>query len=494
MSEVNAVGRSTAKAAVWAFLSAASGKVINLVGLMLLARILAPHEFGLLAFAIVYMTYAETIGDLGSGMALVYWPDRRDDAAQVTFLVNLAAGIFWCLLTLAIAPFVADFFNSPQGTPLIRALAIGFIIKYLGNTHDALAQKDLRFRARAIPEVGFAALKAIVALVLAWMGFGAWSLVWGHLAGITASTVLRWVIVPWRPTLRFPRDLFKPMLTYGRGIIAVNAVGAVMYQIDLAVVGRVLGTTVLGLYQMASKIPETTVVVLLWVVSRVLFPAFSRLHAAGEDLREPYLIATRYVAAITVPASLGLYFLAGPLMIVFFGREWAPAAPILSAFAIYGGVRSLDHHSGDVLKAIGRAQLLAVLAVVKAVLIVTAVLIGARISGAAVAWSLAIAYGIGTIVSLLTVSRTVHVPLTSIAKAFAPSAQAGLAMSIALFVWMRFADALGPLGALITGLLVGAGVYLGTLRLIDREIFQWAKESLFARGSARPDAMLRAAR
>jgi PST family polysaccharide transporter len=480
---------------VWAFLSTASGKVITLVGLMLLARILAPHEFGLLAFALVFMTYADTIGDLGSGMALVYWPDRRDDAAQVTFLVNVAAGLFWCLLTFFLAPHVADFFNSPQGTPLIRTLAFGFIIKYLGNTHDALAQKDLRFRARAIPEVGFAGLKAIVAIALAWYGLGAWSLVWGHLAGLTASTVLHWVIVPWRPSFRIPRDLFRPMLTYGRGIIAVNTVGAMMYQIDLAVVGRVLGTTVLGLYQMASKIPETTVVVLLWVVSRVLFPAFSRLNAAGEDLREPYLIATRYVAAMTVPASLGLYFLAGPLMVVFFGREWAPAAPILSAFAIYGGVRSLDHHSGDVLKAIGRAQLLAALAVVKAVLIVTAVLIGARISGAAVAWSLAIAYGVGTVVTLMTVVRTVRVPFGSILKAFAPSAQAGLVMSIALFFWMRFSGGLVPVGVMAIGVLIGAGVYLGTLRLIDREIFQWAKESLFTRGTAAtPDALLRAAR
>ena len=86
-------GRITARAAVWAFFSTAGAKLITLVGLALLARLLAPREFGLLAFAMVYITYAETIGDLGSGMALVYWPDRRDDAAQVTFIVNALAGI-----------------------------------------------------------------------------------------------------------------------------------------------------------------------------------------------------------------------------------------------------------------------------------------------------------------------------------------------------------------------------------------------------------------
>lgn len=485
------VGRATARAAIWAFLAAASGKIVNLAALMLLARLLAPRDFGLLAFAIVYMTYAETIGDLGSGAALVYWRDRRDDAAQVTFAINIVAGVFWFLLTLAIAPYVADFFNSPAGTPLVRVLAFGFLIKYLGNTHDALAQKDLRFRARALPEVGFAVLKGAVAIALAILGFGAWSLVWGHLAGLACGTLLRWVIVPWRPSLRLPLDLLRPMLRYGRGIVAVNAIGAVIYQIDLAVVGRVLGTTILGLYQMASKIPETTVLVLLWVVSRVLFPAFSRLHAAGEPLREPYLVATRYVAALAVPAAIGLAILARPLVLVFFGEKWIASAPILSAFALYAGVRSLDHHSGDVLKATGRAELLAGLAIVKAVLVVAAVLAGARMGAVEVAAGLAIAYAIGTLVTLITVSRIVPVPLPAIARAFAPSAGAGAAMAVALFLWRQATPALPPSLALVSGIAIGAVVYLAVLRLVDRDIFIWARETLFRRGSATPDDMLR---
>ena len=91
------VGRTTARAAVWAFASTGGSKLITLIALTVLARFLAPAEFGLLAFALVYITYAETIGDLGSGMALVYWPDRREEAAQVTFVINVVAGLFWRL-------------------------------------------------------------------------------------------------------------------------------------------------------------------------------------------------------------------------------------------------------------------------------------------------------------------------------------------------------------------------------------------------------------
>ena len=121
------VGRSTARAAIWAFLSTAGAKAITLVGLAMLARLLAPSEFGLLAFALVYITYADTIGDLGSGVALIYWPDRRDDATQVTFLISIASGLFWCLSTIALAPAIAHFFNVLNHSAVFFAL--GFINK-----------------------------------------------------------------------------------------------------------------------------------------------------------------------------------------------------------------------------------------------------------------------------------------------------------------------------------------------------------------------------
>ena len=106
------IGRKTARAAAWAFASTAGAKLITLGSLAVLAHLLSPAEFGLLAFAMVYITYAETIGDLGSGMALVYWPDRRDDAAQVTFITNAAAGVMWCVITVAAAPLIAHFFHA----------------------------------------------------------------------------------------------------------------------------------------------------------------------------------------------------------------------------------------------------------------------------------------------------------------------------------------------------------------------------------------------
>ncbi|HKR66853.1 MAG TPA: lipopolysaccharide biosynthesis protein [Thermoanaerobaculia bacterium] len=487
------LGHKTAKAAIWAFFSTAGAKAITLIGLSILARLLAPREFGLLAFAMVYITYVETIGDLGSGMALVYWPDRRNDAAQVTFAVNMVAGLFWCAATMLLAPFIAGFFHAANGAPIVRVLAWSFILKYIGNAHDALAQKDLRFRARFLPDIGLATVSSVIALVLAWQGFGAWSLVWGRLAGVTCRTLLLWIVVDWRPSVRnFPFDLVRPMLHYGRGLIVVNVLAAILYYSDLAIVGRFLGATALGLYQMASKLPETTVIVLLWVFSAVLFPAFARLHAEGEDLRAPYLLATRYVSAITLPAALGLSVLARPIVLLFFGDQWLPAAPILAALAIAAALRCLSTHSGDVLKATGRAPLLARISLLKAFVIVPALLIGARFDATAVAVSLAIAAGVTTLITLTITSRYIGLRMRDMVSAFLPSAAAGVAMATVLLLWTRWSLRLPVVLQLAGGVLLGFCVYVAVLSMIDPELLGQARR--FFLGNRRsPEEALRGA-
>ncbi|HEU4522099.1 MAG TPA: lipopolysaccharide biosynthesis protein, partial [Thermoanaerobaculia bacterium] len=435
-------GRTTARAVSWAFLATTGSKIVTLVGLTVLARLLAPREFGLLAFALAYIVYVETIADLGTGTALIYWPDRRDDAAQVTFLVNLAAGVFWCGLTFVFAPLIADFFNAANGTAIVRALSLTFLIKHLGNTHDALARKDLRFRAAAIPELSMAAVKMGVAVVLAWRGFGAWSLVWAHLAGVIAWTVLFWVVTPWRPGWRFPKDLFGPMLAYGRGIIFINVLAAFQYQTDLVMISRWWGMTALGLYQLAGKIPEATVAMIYRVAGRVLLPAFSRASAAGTSPNQTYLAAARYVGAVTLPVACGLAILAKPFVLLFFGPKWIAAAPIVSALAILAGIRAFASNPGDALKAVGRVGLLARLGFVRVAAIVIAIVIAVRWSPLAVAVALVVVDGAALLLYVIAAARAMDVSLKAIARAYAPSLTAAVAMSVVLIAWMRWAPEL----------------------------------------------------
>lgn len=483
MSDTKPLATATVWSLVWAFLATTAAKVSWLAALALLARILSPADFGLFAFGLVYITYVETVGDLGTGAALVYTPERVEESAQITFYANLAMGVAWFTLTQLAAPWVADFFQNPAGEPILRALAFSFLLKGLGNTHDALCRKRMRFKARLAPELLLALGKAILAVVLALQGFGVWSLVWGQLLGVALWTVAMWWIVPWRPSWSFPRERVRPLVRYGRGIVAVNVLAGIVHHADLVVVGRMVGTTALGFYQIAARVPEMTVTLAVWVTGHVLFPAFARLHAAGSHLREGFLSALRWISLLTVPAATGLVLVAEPLVLTLFGSQWTPAVPILQALAVYTGIRSLGSHAGDVLKATGRTGLLAGLGVLKALVLVPVLVWAASRGAVAVAAALAGVTVVTVLLNWVVIGHVAAISAREILRAPRDAFLGAAVMALAV-ISVRFGVAGWPeplqLAILVT---TGLAAYGAALRWLAPDVLRQAVDTFRGRGA-----------
>lgn len=471
----------TARGFLWALAGAVGGRIFSVVALAVVARILAPEQFGLFAFALVYVTYLNTVGDLGVGMALIYWRERVRDAAQITFAVNVLAGLTWFAITVAVAPAVASFFHSPEGTSILRALAWLFVIRGLGNTHDALCRKELRFRDRVAPELGLSVVKAIFMVGFAIAGFGVWSLVWGQLAGMAAWTVALWIVMPWRPEWRWPTELFLPMLRYGREIVAVNVIAAVVHHADYIVVGRMLGMEALGHYQIAYKVPEMAVILVLWQVNTVLFPAFSRVHAAGDDMATAYTEALRYVGLVILPASAGLFFLAEPIVLTIFGDQWVPAVPILRALALYVAFRALGSHAGDVLKASGRPGLLAAIGLGRAAVLVPALVVAGGIGASEVALTMAAVAAASLPVMVGFLRHVTGVRIRDVVACLRDGVFSTGVLVVFLIGWTTLIrDAAGAV-YLVASVIAGALVYALAVRFLAPEALRRALRSL--RGS-----------
>ena len=475
MSRATDLSGRTARGMAWSLTATVGGRLISLASLAVLARLLAPEDFGLLAFALVYLGYLETVGDLGTGMALVYWKDRWRDVAQLTFVANVVMGLFWMALTWVTAPFVAEFLGSPEGEPILRALAWILPLKGLATTHDALLQRRLRFRTRLVPELALMGGKAVVAVALAALGFGVWSLVWGQLVGQALWSVLLWALVDWRPEARFPRDLLGPVFRYGRGIVSVNVIAAVVHHVDILVVGRMFGAVVLGFYQIASRLPDVAVTLVVRVTSKVLFPAFSRAEG-GERLRPMYLSALRYLSLLVVPTAVGIVLLAEPLVLTAFGDQWLPSVPLVQALAAYAGIRALGSYAGDLLKATGRPGTLALLGGARAIVLVPALVVAGARSPLAVALALGAVTTVSTVVNVVVAARILEAPARALLKAMSPSVAASIPMAGVLVAWSRLAGTLPAWAELTAGTLVGGVVYLGAVRLIAPEAVERAVE------------------
>lgn len=490
--ESRSLAQLTTRSVIWAFIAVGASKLVSLVGLAVLARLLAPEDFGLFAFGLILVTYVETVGDFGTSAALIYVSAHRRRAAQMTFLINVTASAVAFALTWYLAPMVAQFFQSAQADQVLRVLAWSFPLRALGNTHDALLRKDMRFRLRSVPEVGMTVVKLTLSWILAASGFGVWSLVWGQLGGLAVWTLTLWVIVDWRPNWSLPTEQWRPLFSYGRGIVAVNALAAVVHHVDFIIVGRALGAASLGFYQMAYKFPEAAIALIVWTVSKVLFPAFARAQHDLPLLRKSYLAALKYVSLSTVPVTLTLVILAEPLVLHVLGESWRESVPLLRALAAAVGFRALGTHAGDVLKATGRSTLLAKLAVLKAVVLIPALVVAARGGPVAVAVTLASVTALAAGLDVAVVSRLTATAPGRILDALRTTVASSTVFAAVLILGSSIGSVSESPAAMLGCLASAACAYLITVMLVSPETWVETSRSLGWERAARWPATSRA--
>jgi lipopolysaccharide exporter len=355
---------------------------------------------------------------------------------------------------------------------VLVAVAWSIPIQALGSTHEALCRKSLRFRAWLVPEIGFAAAKAVISIGLALGGLGVWSLVWGHLAGHLLRTILLWTVVPWRPTLRMPWDLVGPMFAYGRSIVAVNVLSVIVHHSDLLIVARLLGVTALGFYQMAAKIPEMTITLVVRAVSYVLFPTLSGEHARGKNPVETYLTTLQGVALVTIPAAVGLVLMAEPLVFVLFGARWAESIPLVQALTVVACLRALGTHAGDLLKASGRPGALVILASIKAAVLIPALVFAADGGMVMVAQAMVVVTMTTVTLEIAVACVLARTPVRSVLASMKPGIAGGAALAGALLLVDASLPAVAAPVRVAAALVIGIIACAWAVHVVSPEIYR----------------------
>lgn len=473
------LGRRAVQGVLWTYVSFAGSKLLVFASTVILARLLLPAEFGQVGFALLVISYLDTVGDFGVSSALIYERDRPEEAADVSFVISLLTGLVWFAAAYACAPLVAEFFDDPAVVPILRVTALVFVVNALGNTHDAILRRDLEFKKRLVPDFAMALLKGGCSVGFALAGWGVWSLVWGQLIGTAASTIALWVVVPWRPGWRASWRTARGMLSYGGKIVSVNVVSAVVHDADFVIVGRVLGGAALGLYSLAYRTPEFFITMIIWVIGKVTFPVYAKLRDDPPALRQAFLLTLRYLSLITLPAGLGLAALGWLFVPAFYGERWEAATATLQVLAVAGALRSLGSHAGDVYKATGRPGILTKLGLLRAAVLVPAMWWGARhygILGVAVA-QLIVTAG-STLLNLYVAGRVLELSAWSLLAEFRTAAVGSCAMVAALLLLSPLLAGLPEWAGLAAGVAAGAAVYALAAWVVGRETVERARATV----------------
>jgi O-antigen/teichoic acid export membrane protein len=480
------LGRTAARAVIWNYISFASGKLLVLATMAVLARLLTPQEFGIVAFATVAVNWLGVLKDLGLGGAVIQRRDDTEEAAQTAYVLNLVmSGVLTAAVALA-APAVAAFFREPLVVPILRVLSFTFIIQALGALHVVLLRRNLDFRRKLIPDVGQAVIKGIASIAFAVAGFGVWALVWGQLIGALASSVLAWMVFSWKPTFRLHRRLVRPLMRFGMPLMLTDIQAAIWSNLDYVIVGRMLGDTALGVYTLAYRLPEMLILSVWRVLAGAIFPFFASIQSFPHLLRKGFLATIRYSQIVVVPLCVGLFITAEPAVEVLFGEQWRGAIPVLRLLAVFALVGSIGVNIGDVYKAVGRPDILAKLSALELALLTPALILGARHGLIGVGAAHAVAAALDTTIRLMVARRFVGVTFRDIGRQMLPSLKAGAALGVVAFGALWAAAPAGHLASLAAAVVAGAAAYCAVLFHADREAVRTMAGWAGLRRKARP--------
>ncbi len=463
------IARKAAHGVFWNFLAFGLSKGLVLLTLAILARLLTKDSFGLVAVALVAINYLSIVKDLGLGVALIQRRGDIEEAADTVFTLNLVVGFILTLVVFPIAPYVASYFADPQITPILRWLGVSFLINAIGAVHMVRLRRELDFRRKLIPDMGNAIVKGVVSISMAFSGFGVWSLVFGQLAGALVSTVIVWLVFPWRPRISVNRSLAKGLLKYGVSVMGIDALSIIAESLASIIVGRFFGMALLGVYSLAYRLPEMLVISNLWVMGAVVFPVFSAIQDQAEDIRKGLLATIRIIEMIATPVCLGLIVAADPIIRVFFGEQWLDTIPILRILAIHAWIYSIGFHFGDIYKAIGRPDILLKLSILTIVIVLPGLLIGAGYGLTGIALGYLIAMGVSTLVELLVATKFIEVTLFDILSQLKPALQSGIALTALALPALYLTENLNPFLQLLIVITFGATGYLGVLWHLEKE-------------------------
>ena len=427
------LARTGVRGAMWQGLAFAGGRIIVLVTTIVLARLLSPEEYGLVALALVLMGYAETIADAGVAQALVYLP-RTGVIARSALLISAVLGTLLGLGAFLAAPLIAEIFSLPDVEPLVQVLGISVLATSLGAVPEALLRRDLQFKKLTAAPVIRAATMGTVTLSLAFTGHGAWSLAVGTAAGSVAYAATCWFLVgrsaPWQ-VWRVRKDALRANLKYGAPVAGSSMLARLIFDIDYLIIGLLLGAHALGYYTLAFRLPEVLILNVFFVLSTVLFPLYAQVRGEPERLRSGYLTSVRIQSLYGVTTGVGLAVVAPVLVPLVFGEKWLDAVLPLVFLALYAAARSLGAGANDVYKAIGRPGLSIWVSLVRLVILLPVLLYATQwgIVGVACAqFVVAVVFACGM---QLVAARVIELRARELLRAVAPGLVCGAAVAVA---------------------------------------------------------------
>jgi O-antigen/teichoic acid export membrane protein len=462
------IGRTAVRGVFWTGFGQLLRQLIQVIGSVVLARLLVPEDFGLLGMGLFFIGIGQLFADFGIGTAIIQ--ARSDDRVILSscFWLNIGVAGVLALALFAASPLIADFYRRSDLAPLVAALSFNLLLAGLQSVPSALLYRDMRFADLARAQVLGSLSGAAVAIALAWYGAGVWALVAQPLVGSAVVLLVSMVALRWLPRIEYSWPKVAPLARFSFALLGTNLVGYGNRNFDSLLVGRFLGAGPLGLYAMAIQLMLYPLQQVSSVIVRVLFPTLVQIREDLPRLRSAYLKAVGAIAIVTFPMMGGLFAVTDDFVAVVFGPDWSGMVPVLKVLAWVGMMQSVGTTVGTIYLSMGRPGV-----ALRVSLIAAPVLIGGMIAG--LHWGIlgvAIGYAIASLLlfyyTTLTAFRLVDLHVGDFHRTLFRSFLITLAMVAAVTAIVSMLGSVQPRIRLGIAICSGVATYAGLSMIFNR--------------------------
>lgn len=373
--------------------------VITTASTLVLARLLTPHDYGLVGMVVVVTGFIALFKNLGLSTAMIQKAELTHEQTSTLFWINLLASVAITLLTLGLAPLVAWFYAEPELTKITAAYAIGFVVSGLGSNHEALIKRQMRFGTLAGIEISSQVIGIVVAIVLAMRGAGVWALVFNQLAYFTSYSIGLWLFCNWFPAAPRRNTGVRPMLAFGRDLTGYNVLNYFTRNLDNLLVGKFWGAQQLGFYSKAYQLLLLPLEQLGMPLDGIALTTLSRLNDSAVRYRQIFLRMLDKVAMFSMPLVAFMIVTSDWLVRIVLGAQWSQAAAIFAVLGLVGLFEPVANTMGWLMISQGRSRDVLHWGLVNSSITVASFLVGLR-------WG---AFGVA--VAFSTIGAFIRIPL-----------------------------------------------------------------------------------
>jgi teichuronic acid exporter len=373
---MSSLKQKTVSGLIWSFVDTMAGQGITFIVGIILARLLSPREFGLIGMITVFIAVSESFINSGFSSALIRKKDCTNTDFSTVFYFNLAAGVLFFILLYLSAPAISGFFDEPELTSIIQVMGVILIIDSLTIIQRTILTKRIDFKLQARISIIASIGSGVVAIAMAFNGFGVWALVAQRLVKQGLNSLFLWIWNRWKPLLVFSTESFKELFGFGSKLLISGLIDTIYRNVYYLIIGKFFSAQELGFYTKANEFKNLPSQNLNSIISRVTYPVLSTLQDDIPRLRNNYQKLIRSVMFITFILMMGMAAVAEPMIHTLIGAKWEPAIIYLQMLCFVGMMYPLHALNLNMLQVQGRSDLFLKLEIIKKIIAIPTIVIG----------------------------------------------------------------------------------------------------------------------